>query len=49
MTENGSNEDAANEKKEHRIDEILTSEDVDDEGKEHRMAQQMRERHSIYT
>ena len=49
MTENGGNEDVANENKEHRIDEILTSEDVDDESKENRMAQQMSERHGIYT
>ena len=49
MTENGSKEDVADENKEHRIAEILTSEDADDESKESRMAQTMRERHGIYT
>ena len=37
MTENGSNEDVADEYKEYRIDETLSSEDVDDESKEDRM------------
>ena len=36
-TENCSNEDVADENKEHRLDEILISEDVDDESEEHRM------------
>ena len=48
MTGNRSNEDAADENKEHRVDEALSSEDVDDESKEHGIDIKDEEEHGIY-
>ena len=48
MTGNCSNEVAADENKEHRVDEVLSSEDVDDESKEHGIDIKDEEQHDIY-
>ena len=48
MTGNRSNEDAADENEEHRVDKVLSSEDVDDESKEHRIDIKDEEEHDIY-